>query len=160
MSEMKLNAVPNPVGFLLDRSELEILAVHYFAVSLEIAYDQFADPGEPVPTSEWYEDRIASQRLDDIAAVLGDEKMNELTKRAQADFRKRNPKITDEDWADFNGPIFKGETTNDKLKQAMKDSMAAIGAGKFQEVLRQNLSDALGTPVKFAHEVSGKKETL
>jgi hypothetical protein len=43
--------------------------------------------------------------------------------------------------------------SDEKVKQAMKDSMAAIGTGNFQEVLRQNLSDALGGPVVFAHEV-------
>jgi len=101
----KVIATPNPVGFLLDRSELEILAVHYFILSLEYDYDQFAFPGEPIPSSEWYEDRVAYQRLCDISAVLGSDEMNRLSAVAQADFRKRYPKITDQNWADFKGPV-------------------------------------------------------
>jgi hypothetical protein len=97
---ININAIPNPVSFMLDQSELEVLALHYFTESLIYDFMQFRMPGEPISSQDWYDDQVAAIRLDQIAEVLGHDKMNVLHNQAHSDFKRRYD-IADEEWAEF-----------------------------------------------------------
>ena len=118
-----INPVPNPVDIKLDRSELEFLAVHHFTQTIYYDYEQFAYPGEPIPTQDWIDDQIAMQRLKQITEILGEEKMTQMQNVAAADFRLRN-NITPKNWAEFTGtPVSKGDEFLDRVVDVAKENL-------------------------------------
>ena len=110
MADKKFNAVPNPVeGFMIDRDELETLAVHHFNEVIAYRWDRHAYPEEAISSQEWCAYMTAIYRLEDIEKILGAGKMAVLRKVAETDF-KRHSTIGDEAWAEFTGqPVAAGE---------------------------------------------------
>jgi len=94
----QFKATINPVDFTLDKSELEILARHYFNVRLDYEWDRHFHPGWAISSSEWWEYMFAEQRLSAIETVLGNDEMVKLMKSVTAACAR---KVGEKNWTAF-----------------------------------------------------------
>jgi hypothetical protein len=86
-------------GFVATKDEIENLALEYWNDVIDFKWDRFTWPDEPINTPQMDSFRLALIRLGDIAAVLGNERMEAI--RYIALDRSRSPFTTDERWAAF-----------------------------------------------------------
>jgi hypothetical protein len=86
-------------GFVATKDEIENLALEYWNDVIDFKWDRFTWPDEPINTPQMDSFRLALIRLGDIAAVLGNERMEAI--RYIALDRFRSPFTTDEQWAAF-----------------------------------------------------------
>jgi hypothetical protein len=86
-------------GFVATKDEIENLALEYWNDVIDFKWDRFTWPDEPINTTQRDSFRLALIRLGDIAAVLGNERMEAI--RYIALDRFRSPFTTDEQWAAF-----------------------------------------------------------
>jgi hypothetical protein len=87
-----------PAVFTPDADELEVLALHYFEVRLGFEYEQFAYPDDIPGSSEMRVYERSIPRLDAIATILGDEKMELLRQTAETSFKAT---LGYDNWAAF-----------------------------------------------------------
>jgi hypothetical protein len=85
--------------FVATRHELKQLAAYWAEERLEQDFDWFLYQSSG--SSEWRWSAFISRRLNRLAEVLGQEAMRVVQDDAIVSFRKRYPKITDEDWRVF-----------------------------------------------------------
>jgi hypothetical protein len=85
--------------FVATRHELKQLAAYWAEERLEQDFDWFLYQSSG--SSEWRWSAFINRRLNRLAEVLGQEAMRVVQDDAIVSFRKRYPKITDEDWRVF-----------------------------------------------------------
>jgi len=90
------NGVP---AFVPTFHELRQLASYWMQERIEHDFDWFTY--QQTGSSEWRWSIFIFRRLDRLAAILGDHMMHQVREDAIASFRKRYPKISDDDWRVF-----------------------------------------------------------
>lgn len=85
--------------FVATKHELKQLAEYWALEGIEHDFDWFVY--QSTGSSEWRWSVYIDRRLNRLSEILGPEEMQRAHKAAVASFRKRNAKITDEDWQIF-----------------------------------------------------------
>jgi hypothetical protein len=85
--------------FVATKHELKQLAGYLVEERIDHDFSWFAD--QSIGSSEWRWSVFIGRRLDRLTEVLGQEAMERVWDDAIVSFRKRHPKITDEDWRVF-----------------------------------------------------------
>jgi hypothetical protein len=85
--------------FVLTVHELKQLASYWMHERIDHDFDWFAY--QQTGSSEWRWSVFISRRLNRLAEILGEDAMKQVRKDAVESYRKRYPKINDEDWRVF-----------------------------------------------------------
>ena len=105
-------------AFVPTLHELKQLASYWMQEQLEHDFDWFAY--QQTGSSEWRWSSFISRRLDRLAEILGEEAMRQICKDSVTSYRKRYPKISDEDWRVFTtGTEEEQEAWRTKLRKEM-----------------------------------------